>query len=368
MWKHIRRVVLGGGLIGGATFWLSTNSIPETIANADGYLGANLKFLGWSNPPAALATTAADHTGAIVGLILMAMGGAVFVLWAAERMFGAKEIAQVPSVIREFIYRNMHHKEFLAQIKGEASMALVVHRASEVTAWQPLCEAIRYLVYETQWAGNQPAPTNESQFNASVALELRERLARGEVRARGKLGLSGDSLNRTTEMIPLEFWTNAFLQPHGEIVLCDAERGLAVKEGGGTAYRAIVVAKNDVELVWPRRSPDTKYLTPLAQFVEPQRQAIVSETQEEKARKRKLIDDCRLMVAEWDGGHGHSAQRADMEKNPSFLALRRHLPQYFLDHLDKNIAAEIDTRRPHQPVAMGALGHHLDRLEEEWGL
>ena len=263
---------------------------------------------------------------------------------------------------------HVHHKELQAQVKAEASLGIVVHRANEVSTWQPLCEAIRYLVYETQWAGRQPAPTNESQFNASVALEMRERLARGEVRARGKLGLSGDSLNRATEMIPLEFWTNAFLQPHGEIVLCDAERGVAIKEGGGTSYRAIVVAKNDVELVWPRRSPDAKYLTPLAQFVEPQRQAIVGETQEEKVRKRKLIDDCRLMVAEWDGGHGHSAQRAAMEKNPSFLALRRHLPQYFLDHLDKNMAAEIDTRRPHQPVAMGALGHHLDRLEEEWGL
>lgn len=271
MWKHIRRVVLGGGLLGGATFWLSTNSIPETIANADGYLGANLKFLGWSNPPAALVASAADHTGAIVGLILMAMGVAVFVLWAAERMFGAKEIAQVPSVIREFIYRNIHHKEFLAQIKCEASMALVVHRASEVTAWQPLCEAIRYLVYDAQWAEGQPAPTNEAQFNACVAPEIRERFARGEVRTRGKLGHAPESLDRATELIPVEFWTNAFFQPYVETVFCDPNRCAATTESGRAAYRAIIVAQNDVELVWARRLSNANGLNPLARFVEPLR-------------------------------------------------------------------------------------------------
>ena len=87
----------------------------------------------------------------------------------------------------------------------------------------------------------------------------------------------------------------------------------------------------------------------------------------ESDRKRKLIDDCRKMVAEWDGGHGHHNQRAAMEKNPSFLALRRYLPQYFLDYLNKNMLAAIDPKRPDRPMAMASLASHLDRLEEEWG-
>ena len=84
--------------------------------------------------------------------------------------------------------------------------------------------------------------------------------------------------------------------------------------------------------------------------------------------RRDAIADCRKMIAEWDGGISHKEQRAAMERNSSYLALRSHLPQYFLDHLDKNVLVVIDGKRPDKPVSMAALAHHLDRLEKEWGL
>lgn len=89
---------------------------------------------------------------------------------------------------------------------------------------------------------------------------------------------------------------------------------------------------------------------------------------EDRARKRKLIDDCRQMVADWGGGIGHKEQRAAMERNAAFIAIRQHLPQHFLDYLNKDMLGTIDFRRPDRPVAMAALATHLDHLEREWGL
>lgn len=326
MWKHIRRVVVGGGAVGGATFWLSTNSIPETITKANGVIWTNLKWLGWQNPPSALASTAADHTGVIVGLILMGMAGLVLLLWGAERLFGDKEVARVPTILREFIFRNIHHKELFAQSKAEASLGLVVHRASEVTAWQPLCEAIRYLVYETQWAEGQPVPANKDQFDARVGLEIRERFARGDVRARGKLGFATESLDRATEVIPVEFWTDAFLQPHGEIVLCDPNRGVATLKGGGTCYRAIVVAQNDVELTWPRRSSNDNNLTSLAHFVEPLRAKIAAEQNQQSVIQRDTTLAEGLAYAEfrqWGKSFFDAAASAKNQANEQLERFRQ---------------------------------------------
>ena len=329
--------------VGGAAVTVLAQTKPEeAISN----IAAWAKLVGLEHMPSFLMTPRIDLLATVSGLCVVAL--ALF-MWRRQ-------------VVR------VHHKEFLAQSKADASLSIVVHRASELTAWQPLCETIRYLIYETQWADGQPAPANEAQFNTCIALELRERFARGEIRARGKLGLSSKSLDRATETIPPEFWTDAFVQPYGEIVLRDATRGVAIKEGGGTSYRAIVAAQNDVELVWPRRTASTESLTPLARFVDPERQRVAKSLGDDRARKRKLIDDCRQMIADWDGGIGHKEQRAAMERNSSFLALRSHLPQYFLDHLDKNVLAVIDDKRPDQAFSMAALAHHLDRLEKEWGL
>lgn len=84
MWKHIRRVVTAAGFVGGAIAALSTQSIPETIKAADGYLGTNLKWFGWENPPDALASAAADHTFLLIGLTLLALGGLAALSWLIE--------------------------------------------------------------------------------------------------------------------------------------------------------------------------------------------------------------------------------------------------------------------------------------------
>jgi hypothetical protein len=58
--------------------WLSTHSIKQTVNEADGFLAENLNYVGFSDPPASLATTAADHTAYLIGSVLLA----VFVLFA----------------------------------------------------------------------------------------------------------------------------------------------------------------------------------------------------------------------------------------------------------------------------------------------
>lgn len=119
--------------------------------------------------------------------------------------------------------------------------------------WMPFHEALRHLVYESQWGAKQPTVNDAIEFDKIVAPEVRERLARGEIAARGKLGLDNDALHRATEPIPQAFWVNAFLQPHGEIAMADGDRSFASTAGGssGPAYRAIILRQQDVERVWP---------------------------------------------------------------------------------------------------------------------
>ena len=134
MWKHIQRVVVAGGLLGGLTFWLSTNSIPDTIVKADGFLRTNLIWLGWLNPPSALASSAADHTGAVVGLVLMIMAFCVLLLAGIERVFGAtaaQKLIAAPGEAVRYVERHIHHKELSAEVKPVASLDMAVHRAPQ---------------------------------------------------------------------------------------------------------------------------------------------------------------------------------------------------------------------------------------------
>lgn len=110
MFKHIRRVVIGGGALGGVTLWLSTNSIPETIIKANGIIGANLKWLGWDEPPKALASTAADHTGSIFGIVLIILAVLAIISWGMERLFASKPTVPPSSA------ENPH---LLAQLRNE---------------------------------------------------------------------------------------------------------------------------------------------------------------------------------------------------------------------------------------------------------
>jgi hypothetical protein len=167
-----------------------------------------------------------------------------------------------------------------AQMKVDhaKNMRKIEAKNSPRPQWQPLCAALRYLVYDTEWSTLQRAPKNETEFNEIVSVEFRERLARGDVEARGKLGWSADSLLRATESIPPSFWTDAFLQPHGEITLSDENRGLATIPSTENCYRAIILDEDQMRSTWPRRDGAQNDLTPLAQFVEPLRAKIAAES------------------------------------------------------------------------------------------
>jgi hypothetical protein len=65
--------------------WLSTNSIPKAVKDADGFWATNLKHLGWENPPQELATTAADNIGAIIGILLLVVGVICLLAWLWEK-------------------------------------------------------------------------------------------------------------------------------------------------------------------------------------------------------------------------------------------------------------------------------------------
>ena len=66
--------------------WLSTNSIPQTVSDANGYLATNLKWIGWSNPPQSLATKAADHFLFAMGSAILFVALLTLCFWGWEKM------------------------------------------------------------------------------------------------------------------------------------------------------------------------------------------------------------------------------------------------------------------------------------------
>ncbi len=150
--------------------------------------------------------------------------------------------------------------------------------ARQVVAWIPLCEALRYLVYETKWASSQSAVKDKDDFERRVSAEFLEHLARGDIEARGKSGWAAESLDRVTENIDRDFWVAAFIQPYGEIVLAAPDsQGTAGSKGSDLCYRSVIVRKQQVEAVWSPRDTSCGELTTLAEFVEPMRAKIAKE-------------------------------------------------------------------------------------------
>lgn len=86
MFAIFRRVWLLFAGAGALMLWLSTHSIPETVTDADGYWATNLKHLGWDNPPKALASTAVDNVGVIVGIVLLVFSAICFLSWALDKV------------------------------------------------------------------------------------------------------------------------------------------------------------------------------------------------------------------------------------------------------------------------------------------
>lgn len=164
------------------------------------------------------------------------------------------------------------HAKKMSEIRDE-----VTGSQRQLVAWIPLCEALRYLVYDSQWAQTQPTPTDRNDFNKRVSVEFIERLARGDITARGKLGWTQESLSRPTEPIDSDYWVSAFMQPHGEIVLASPDtQGTVGCKASDETYRSVIVQKGQVELAWPQKTRSDS-MTALARFVEPMRAKIAEE-------------------------------------------------------------------------------------------
>lgn len=296
--------------IGTVVTVLSQTKPEEAISN----IAAWAKLAGLSNLPAFLSTPSFDLWVTIAGIATVFVS---LIMWR-----------------RQVVVRHVHHKEMVAETKAIASLDMVVTRAPKIAAdraalsaarakawlgpdfetledrvarqkvenaeirrqaiiteaernraegqrptWIPLCDALRYLVYEAQWAEGQAGAKNRTDFDRRVSIEFLEHLARGDVEARGKLGWTADSRQRATESIGQDFWVTAFINPHGEIALAAPDtQGTAGSNGtSDTCYMGVIVRKQQVEAVWPARTSGSAELTQLAKFVEPQRAQIAKE-------------------------------------------------------------------------------------------
>lgn len=125
--------------------------------------------------------------------------------------------------------------------------------------WLPLCHAIRYIIYESKWASST-AVGSKQDADSVLEKKIIEALARGDISARGRRVVSQYPyrLAPASEPIPTEFWTHAFIQPFGELVINEPERGVAATDGAflhlndRRSYREVVLNRNDVHLVWPK--------------------------------------------------------------------------------------------------------------------
>lgn len=173
--------------------------------------------------------------------------------------------------------------------------------------WLPLHSALHYLVYDSAWAFGHPGVANEKDFDALISSELRERLARGEISARGKAGSGDDALSRTTEPIPAEFWIAAYFQPAGEIWQADDHRGIALIPNTKRSYRAVIVEREAVERAWPARAATSGELSALASVVEPMRQQFLADQS-----RRDAIEDRAYSKSPIPFEHVRNAIKSDM--------------------------------------------------------
>jgi len=140
---------------------------------------------------------------------------------------------------------------------------------SRADVWIPLHEALQYLVYESEWSYHQTKPVSVNDFDRLVAMEFRERLARGDVRARGAKGGAFSNPEHPTEEIPAHYWQRGTIQPHAEIEMQDANRAASWVAGARETYRRVVVYADDLISVWPKSGNAS--ISPLASFIEPSR-------------------------------------------------------------------------------------------------
>lgn len=125
--------------------------------------------------------------------------------------------------------------------------------------WIPMHAALNYLALSSKWS-TKHSKAELSQAESLLKEEFLERLARNEIRARGRPVVSSmdQKIASATETIPADFWPYAFLQPFGEIVLEDDRRGIAFTDSQFNqnpvrSYRGVLVCKDDIVKVWPKR-------------------------------------------------------------------------------------------------------------------
>lgn len=242
------------------------------------------KFLKWFWP--ALAGSAIACLGVFAALAqaypkVNKWGANLFDYWepiVTVPWFVVLMVILIAGYIWALVYTGGAQKRelgFVLTPDGEPPHSISDKGESTEPYWMPLHKALRYLVYETEWAFNQAKPKTEDEFNDIVSDEFVERLARGEIAARGREYRSAGSQKRASEPISNDYWITGFIQPHGEIALADDKRCAAGNPAQTNSYMQVVVSGQDVERIWPRSFNDG--VPQLAQFVEPLRRKIENE-------------------------------------------------------------------------------------------
>ncbi len=240
----------------------------------------------WSFLPSGAISVIAGWRASLAGLpdwavILVALGALAlamvcFVSWHSWRartspdqnLSFEQEIKR--QEVKERARRAVKAKLEFERAKGETAAAIwATDHTRRAESWIPLHSALRYLVYESEWGHLQTMPTSETAFDRLVALEFRERLVRGDVRARGAKGGAFSNPDQPTEEIPAYYWQHGTIQPHAEIQMEDANRGAAWTTGSGDTYRRVLIASADLVRIWPKSANGDA--SSLASFVEPQR-------------------------------------------------------------------------------------------------
>jgi hypothetical protein len=128
----------------------------------------------------------------------------------------------------------------------------------------PFCEVFRYVAFDSKWAESydrftDPDPGCRKDGDYALAKEIREALAREDVNARGRRCLDGSDRDYGAASMPIrhDYWTNAYMQPFGEIIEADANRCVATTKVPGTdrkeRYRQITLSRDEVLAKWPRQ-------------------------------------------------------------------------------------------------------------------
>lgn len=235
--------------------------------------------------------------------------------------------------------------------------------------WMPLHQALRYLVYDSEWSHQQSKPTSRDDFDRLLSLELRERLARGELRARGAKGAGFSNPDRPTEEIPPSYWIHGFIQPHGEIVMADPNRATAGNPTGRDTYRRVVISSGELADIWPRSSATEP--SPLASFVEPDRKLFEGSkaAADDGTRKRReeLIAKGRNVVHRFRQSGSDQGFERFASQDRDYLDIQPHLGDEYQAWRTRTARTAVATADGEDYRAAMFL-RELARLEKEWCL